>query len=71
MIDHYLLLKEPLVAVDTEKVLKNIITYYKIQGTKTLGDFIENEKDLTFLENLGVDYLQGFYIGYPKDNSDH
>jgi diguanylate cyclase (GGDEF)-like protein len=55
----------------TEKVLQNIVAYCKLQGTKTLGDFIENEEDLIFLKNLGVDYLQGFYISYPKDNSEN
>lgn len=63
------LVRRAMIDDSTEKVLKNIVTYCKIQGTKTLGDFIENEEDMTFLKNLGVDYLQGFYISYPKDNS--
>lgn len=65
------LVRRAMIDENTEKVLKNIVAYCKIQGTKTLGDFIENEEDLAFLKNLGVDYLQGFYISYPKDNSEN
>jgi diguanylate cyclase (GGDEF)-like protein len=63
------LVRKAMIDKDIEKALQNIITYCKIQGTKTLGDFVENEEDLNFLKNLGFDYLQGFYISYPKDNS--
>ena len=60
------LVRKAMADKSAEKVLKNIVAYCKIQGTKTMGDFIENEDDLTFLKNLGVDFLQGFYISYPK-----
>ncbi|MFO7888218.1 MAG: diguanylate cyclase [Eubacteriales bacterium] len=47
---------------DVKKSIKNIIKYTKSQNTQIIGDFIESEKDLKLLEELGINLAQGFYF---------
>ena len=35
-------------------------------GMKTVAEWVDNDADAMLLKGLGVDYLQGFYIGKPK-----
>jgi len=50
-----------------ETVIRSTIKYCQGQGTKTLGDFVENKKHQNFYHSLGLDYLQGFYLSYAVD----
>ncbi|NHK28588.1 EAL domain-containing protein [Parvularcula flava] len=34
-------------------------------GMKTVAEWVDNESDALLLKGLGVDYLQGYYIGKP------
>ena len=34
---------------------------------KTIAEFVENEKCLQVLKEIGIDYCQGFYIGRPDN----
>ena len=34
-------------------------------GKKTVAEFVENERSLVMLREIGVDYVQGYYIGKP------
>ncbi len=35
-------------------------------GKKTVAEFVENEKTLEILQQIGVTYAQGFHLGKPK-----
>ena len=35
-------------------------------GMKTVAEWVDNENDATLLKALGVDFLQGFYLGKPE-----
>ena len=47
---------------DLKKAVKNISKFVNTQETQIIGDFIENEKELELLENLGINLAQGFYF---------
>ena len=47
-------------------VVKTIVQFAKEQNIKTVGEFVENEKIYTILNELGVDYSQGYYFGKPQ-----
>ena len=37
-----------------------------VMGLETIAEFVENQDVLDALQELGVDYAQGYYIGKPK-----
>ncbi|BFM10260.1 hypothetical protein R50072_04130 [Simiduia litorea] len=37
----------------------------KVMGLKTVAEFVENREVLTLLEEIGVDYAQGYYFAAP------
>lgn len=37
-----------------------------LMNKKTIAEFVENEQILDALRQIGVDYCQGYAIGYPK-----
>lgn len=37
-------------------------------GVKTVAEWVDNQADAMMLKGLGVDYLQGFFIGKPEIN---
>ena len=39
-------------------------------GMNTVAEWVDNEADATLLKALGVDYLQGFFIGKPEERRD-
>lgn len=43
----------------------NLIRYAKPRGVFTIAEGIENREDMVTLIKLGVDFLQGYYLGYP------
>lgn len=47
-------------------IVKAIVTYAKSNGAKTIAEFVSSKEIYEKLENMGVDYLQGFYIGAPS-----
>jgi diguanylate cyclase (GGDEF)-like protein/PAS domain S-box-containing protein len=38
----------------------------QVMGIKTIAEFVENEKILQCLRNIGIDYAQGYAISYPQ-----
>jgi EAL domain-containing protein (putative c-di-GMP-specific phosphodiesterase class I) len=46
-------------------IVTAIVNFSKKYGIKTIAEFVENEKILNIVKNLGVDFSQGFYIGKP------
>ena len=49
------------------KVVKNINTFAHDMGLKTIAEKVHCEEIEVLLKELGVDYLQGYHIGKPKD----
>ncbi len=56
--------------IDTDEsartIAEAIIAFSKKLGTKTVVEFVHNQKVYTLAKALGADYSQGFYLGEPK-----
>jgi diguanylate cyclase (GGDEF)-like protein len=51
----------------TDRVfIEGIISVAKKMGIKTIAEFVENEKVLEVVKDLGIDYAQGYYLGKPE-----
>jgi EAL domain-containing protein (putative c-di-GMP-specific phosphodiesterase class I) len=48
------------------KIVKLLVQFAKESNIKTVAEFIENEKILNIVKDLGVDYGQGYYLGKPS-----
>jgi len=46
-------------------VVKTIIAFAKEQDIQIVAEFVENENIFNILNDLGVDYSQGYYFGKP------
>ncbi len=47
-------------------ITKTIINFASSLGLKTIAEFVEDKDALDMLEKMGVDFIQGYYIGKPK-----
>ena len=47
-------------------VVKTIVAFAKDQNIKIVAEYVENKNIFNILNNLGVDYSQGYYFGKPK-----
>ncbi len=52
----------------SEKVCKNIVNFAKDLGMKTIAEFVENESILKKVQELGIDYSQGYFFSAPLEN---
>ncbi|KAA0259526.1 EAL domain-containing protein [Deferribacter autotrophicus] len=50
---------------EKRNVIDAIITIARKLGLKTIAEFIEDKKTFEILQELGVDYVQGFYFSKP------
>ena len=48
-----------------KKIVNKIVQYAHTQGTKVIMEGIETKKEMETSIQLGVDYLQGYYLGVP------
>ena len=46
-------------------VVQALVNIAREYGHKTIAEFVESREIMTVLEELGVDYAQGYYIGKP------
>ncbi len=44
-----------------------IITFAKKQGISTIAEFVHSKQVLRKVQEMGIDYSQGFYLGEPKE----
>jgi len=51
----------------SKNVVETIVTFAKRQDIKTVAEYVETKEIFEFLNNLGVDYSQGYYFGKPED----
>lgn len=49
-------------------ITKTIINFASTLGLKTIAEFVEDKDSLELLEKMGIDYIQGYYIGKPENN---
>ena len=49
-------------------ITKTIINFASSLGLKTIAEFVEDKDSLDMLEKMGVDFVQGYYIGKPKES---
>ena len=47
-------------------MVKSINDISHIMGKKTIGEFVENSATLEKMQEIGIDYAQGFYLDTPK-----
>ena len=48
-------------------ITKTIIHFASNLGLKTIAEFVEDKDSLEMLKKMGVDYVQGYYIGKPQE----
>ncbi|WP_038054857.1 EAL domain-containing protein [Thermodesulfobacterium hydrogeniphilum] len=46
-------------------VIKGIVFLAKELGLKTIAEFVKTKDEIEILKNLGIDYLQGFFLSRP------
>ncbi len=51
--------------VSKQKIVKAILDFARSINSKVTAEFVSNEKILKTTMELGVDYIQGFYVGEP------
>ncbi len=49
-------------------VVSTIVSFAKKMNMKTIAEFVENEKILEEIKELGIDYSQGYHFSAPKEN---
>ena len=49
-------------------IVETIVDFAKKIGAKTIAEFVYNEATYLISKEIGIDYLQGFYIGKPSEN---
>lgn len=52
--------------LDRQQISKNLISYAKQRKIKVVAEGVETKEELEKLIELGVDYLQGYYLSKPK-----
>lgn len=50
-------------------IVSTIVNFAKQLGIKTIGEFVENEEIFKIMQELGIDYSQGYHFQAPKSNT--
>ena len=50
----------------SRNVVETIVTFAKKQNILIIAEYVENEAIFDYLNNLGVEYSQGYYFGKPE-----
>ena len=50
----------------SRNLVETIVTFAKKQNIKTVAEFVENENIYNILNEIGIDYSQGYYFGKPE-----
>jgi len=51
---------------DSKMLVESIVKFAKKLGIETIAEYVENEEIADMCAELGIDYLQGYYIGKPQ-----
>lgn len=57
------------IATDTfsRNIVETIVSFAKKQNIETIAEYVENENIFNILNEIGVDYSQGYYFGKPEE----
>lgn len=62
-------------SIDTSRLDRGIVTAIhqiaQVMGMETVAEFVENEAMVEALDQIGIDYLQGYHLGRPQPLSDY
>ena len=53
---------------DKQQLVSNIVEYAHQRDAYIIAEGIETKEELLKILELGVDYLQGYYLSYPQSN---
>lgn len=62
------LVKNVTTNANARKITRTIIQFASSLDIKTIAEFVEDEASLNLLHEMGVDFVQGYYIGKPKES---
>ncbi|WP_135385802.1 bifunctional diguanylate cyclase/phosphodiesterase [Vibrio tasmaniensis] len=48
------------------KIAQQLVSLCQILNAKTVAEFVHNEQVCRIAEDMGIDYLQGYYFGQPQ-----
>ncbi len=51
----------------SKNIVETIVTFAKRQKIKTIAEYVETKEIFEYLNDLGVDYSQGYYFGKPQE----
>ena len=51
-----------------KNIVETIVLFAKKQKIETIAEFVENENIFNILNDIGVDYSQGYYFGKPVES---
>ena len=51
----------------SRNIVETIVLFAKKQNIETIAEYVENEAIFNTLNEIGVDYSQGYYFGKPKE----
>mgnify|MGYP001178283464 CR=1 FL=1 len=54
--------------IEEKKEMTQLVQKAQNLGLKIVLERIEEKIDVTFAQKLGIPYIQGFYLGKPKEN---
>jgi len=60
-------IKDILENKESELIVETIVGLCKKRGIKIIAEYIHNEAVLKKIEEYGIEYCQGYYIGEPKE----
>lgn len=48
-----------------QTLVRSIIQVVQALGKKAVAEYVENQEIMNILQEMGIDYVQGFHLGYP------
>ena len=51
----------------SQSIVKAIVSFAKEMGIKTIAEYVSDEKIFHKVQQMGIDYSQGFYFGIPQE----
>ena len=49
-----------------QTIVRAVADIARIMGKKTIAEFVGDEKTMSLIRELGIDYAQGYFVGEPK-----
>ena len=62
------LIKDIDISVESSAITESILFFSKKLGIETVAEFVHKKEVLETVQTLGIEYVQGFYIGKPQED---